>query len=247
MIIILIVSMSLETLPEPQLTVPRTDFDFEAYLQARVENDRFVMVELGHNAWPVAYQQDFKFSDGRTYIGIESWLRDPVYDMRREIHRLRQVQEGGQLIFFLTHDLGGVVHNDDPEDPEEGTWYEGKYDAHTILQEQTADEVFASNVLCDPLIGFNYPRSLALLNEMRRILKDDGIVLLRETTPKYMLLFNNELIATSGLQPLALLKQTDDLLLWETLEKRFSGAPNIPVRKESFYLALGKAGTTAGT
>ena len=232
----------------PRVETLAHDFDAEAYLQERPRRDQFVMVEYGHNAWPLAWQQGFDFTSEsedtyKAYVGVEGWIRDPQHQMRDRLQQLKQANQDDQNILFVNHDLGGTVTVEDPDDPSE-SWYEGPYNAATTLNDSVAHEVVASNVVGDPLSSFNYNHLQGFLKEMNRVCRTDGVGILRECiTPENTFLLTDDLLRSTGWHARRMYTPEDPI--WDPLESKFNGNPSMPIKKDSYYLFLGKLAAPA--
>lgn len=206
------------------------------YLEQRRADPDFVMIEFGHDLIPVAFQQPFEFNGRRAYIGIETWLREPLKD--EAISNLYSSRLD-QNIFFIAHDLGGRVKWDDQK---EGSWYEGQYATATVLPDLAAKEVFASNVFGDPHIA-DYPdRTSALLHELARLVSLQGQIVLRETvSPEKVRYLDEHLWQTVGLA-LDRVATPEDIQLWRALEDVFDGERRGELCPEpgSYYMFLSK-------
>lgn len=214
------------------------DTRVDDYLEKRANNPGFVMVEFGHDSLPVAYHQGFEFAGKKAYIGVEGWLRDPIGIKKQGLARLRADLQNDQNTFFTNLDTGGVVNRDDPKD----AWYDGQYNTVSLLPDGAADEVFASNVFCDPLIAYDKTKISSLLGELRRTAGNDATVILRETlTPRNTeYRFNDELFMSAGLAVTN--RVTPDIAEdWEKLERVYKADPTdtiLPPNPSSFYLFL---------
>lgn len=216
---------------------PEIGFEVDSYLQQRQEDDSFVMVEIGHGANPVAHKQPFDFVDGRAYIGIEAWMRYPESRFKQqEVYKDRT----GENIFFVSQDLGGKVKKPFPEESSY-TYYEGDFNAMTLLPDEAADEVFASNVFCDPLIAFHEQRVSQLLGEVTRIAAKSGMIVLREvTTPHYSKdVPKRDFVNKFGLEREAIVTPTDKES-WAQLENIYQPGIGIQPQVGSHYLFLSK-------
>lgn len=217
-----------------------TRFDVEAYLAQRDADPNFVMVEIGHDSLPVAYQQPVEFRGKRAYIGIEGWLRDPIGVKGDRLSMLRATKENDQNIFYISQNLGGAVLRNFDESRHSA--YGGSYDPTTNLPAGAASEVFISNVFCDPHIAFSIDRTISLLGEAARIVSHDGMIVIRDTiTPNYVNYLSDELFIHNGLKVVTILTPGDDS--WPALEVVFKGEPSnfIPPRPDSRYVFLAKA------
>jgi hypothetical protein len=213
-------------------------FDIDRHLRKRKDNDQLVMVEFGHAEHPVAYQQDFKFTGDRRYIGVEGWISDPLGRRRHELDLLQEQMGQGQNIRYITQDLG--IHTEDKS--LRGTSdYSGIYTPETELEDGIATEIVASNLLSDPIIAFNLTRAAALLTEMSRVLeRPDGIIVCRETvSPQHAIYLDDQdwLLAASGLVRVGHVTPDAPNDGWRRLEARYDGrsAGNVPEFPPSHY------------
>lgn len=89
-------------------------YNFEAHMARRSAPEPFVMVELGHDSIPVAFQWEGLFTGKNAYIGIEGWLRDPRRSKQRALaQRALDTCTPQHNIFFVAHDTGGRVVRDE--------------------------------------------------------------------------------------------------------------------------------------
>lgn len=215
------------------------NFNVDTYLDSRANNPSFVMVEIGHAGLPVAYQQAPGFTGQRAYIGIEAWLRDLWGRQQdRKIDQHRTLGQG-QNIFYIAQSLGGIVNYDDEN--LKNSWYDGEYDPVTLLPEAAADEVFISNVFCDPHVAYSPDATSKLLAEAARLVDPNGLIVLRETTtPNKAVCFTNRLIDTTGLKTEGLVRSSDTEI-WEKLETFYKAEPaKMEPKLGSYYLFLSK-------
>lgn len=236
--------MSTDLFSFPRVEAPDTSFDVDAYLQRRGLISDFVMVEFGHGAWPVAYQQDFSFKSddyiNRRYYGVEGWLRDPFGGARQSIDEAQEKHKDHHPnVFFINQDLGGVVQGRTIDDPH-SSWYEGGYTTETVLADNVANEVLLSNVVGDLLTSYNYEHLKDLLSEVARVLDYSGIIVIRETiTPEHSILLCDDLLDLVGLKPKAIIKS--DSSSWTSLEDRYKGDKDMVNSNDSYYLMLAKS------
>lgn len=223
---------------QPSPLQAEAGFEVKDYMQQRAENPSLVMVEIGHANLPVAYQQPFSFTEQRAYIGIEAWLRGG----KTGLAKMKRDNPAGQNIFYISQDTGGKA-TVNPYVPAE---YEGPFDTQTRLPDKAADEVFASNVFTDPLVGEDEERSSKLLAEVSRIIDDDGVIVLKETaTPEHSTYIRNEeFLALFGLQVAAVAKRDRwwRNSLWRKLEYAYKHPRDLGENDytKSFYLFLTK-------
>lgn len=210
------------------------DFSVDKYLKTRAENPDFVMVEIGHGNFPVAFQQG-GFTGDRAYIGVEAWLRD-LCGKKNYVESLRQ-QRGEQNIFFIDHDTIGTT--DWSCDPDGGFLeYTGSYSAETILPPGTANEVFLSNVFGDPHVAFS-GGSEALVKETSRLAKLGGFVIIRETITPHFLQLSVDQVENSGLEVTKIVTQEDEHE-WQALQELYVSDPHSLSRRKNQYIFLQK-------
>jgi hypothetical protein len=218
--------------------VEATQFELDTYLQERAENPSFVMVELGHGLYTLVDQQPHSFTGQQAYIGIETGLRGWDESLARDAMQARIHLNA----FFLVQDIGSGERFFNPTSANE--WYEGEYNAETILPAGAADEVVASNVFCDPMIGNSRRYTGALLDEMGRLVTDTGKVILRETlTPEYIRHIDEATLAHAGLRTTQRITALPDSDAWEKLELLYgtrSGLEDYRPDAQSHYLILEK-------
>ncbi len=219
-------------------------FNIEQYLESRDQNPHFVMVEVGHGSIPVAYQQPEGFTGKRAYIGLEAWLRSPKQDGYVYLQKKIGKKALDQNIFYMSYDVGGEIRREPRFDMPDDTWYLGPFETQSLLPDQTANEVYASNVFCDPHISYHRGRTETLLGEMTRILDDNGVIILHETiTPTFVSEIDQEMLDGLGLKLLAIEEQVSKNPLWDTLQDRYDGSHEFIrnlAHPNSFYLFLGK-------
>lgn len=218
---------------------PQAYFDISSYLDGRLANPLFIMVEIGHDSLPVAYQQPVSFIGDRAYIGIEAWLRDPIGVKRERVSELRNADKNKQNIFYLAQDLGGAAVRDYEEGP---SWYEGEYNPSSLLPDEVADEILVSNVFGDPHIAFSRDSSLSLLTELGRLVSKNGIIVIRETiTPQNVIHLTDDVFEEAGLVLSGLVDPINEDL-WKKLELVYKGDPSYfyPVKKLDRYRFLSK-------
>lgn len=212
----------LQTQPVDKLEIGLNPFSINDYLIKRQNDPNFVMVEAGHDSVPVAYQQPSNFYGQRAYIGIESWIRDPWNVKREQLNKLHNAYANGQNVFYVTHNLGGKAYKDPAGNR---TYFDGEYEAATVLPDSIASEVFLSNVFCDPVVAQVADRVENLLTEVTRLVDQNGVIVLRETlTPDCTYYFTNDLMASKGLECRAIIRPTDTQT-WNDLETLYSGKP----------------------
>lgn len=209
-------------------------FSVDSYLEARAQSPNFVMVEYGYRENPAALVADADFTNNRAYIGVDAHIRDPIGEASSSLKkRLNRVE--GQNVFFVDQDLGGTLLFDDPE---LGCDYVGKYDAQTILPDNVADEVFASNVLCDPMVADYQDRTYSFVAELARVTSGAGYIVLRETISPREVRFLDEAIGIFGLEKVMTVEP--DSSEWETLERSYSPHLISVMAKSSYYMYLQK-------
>lgn len=197
-------------------------FDVQQYLQSRRNARSFHLVEFGHDIFPIAYSQGFSFIGDKSYTGIEGWLYDTEGTRELYVYERNRIQGAGQNIRFLRQELGRYGFMDGfPADE----LYEGVYDSATSLEEASATEVVASNVLTDPLVADEPERTFSVLSEMERIVHPGGLIILRETiTPRYGDCVADGTVAKAGLEVVAKLMAAGiDQSEWRSLERVYEG------------------------
>lgn len=216
-------------------------FDVRAHLEARAEIPDFTLVEFGYGQCPIYGRQPHHFTGQQAYIGIEAGLRDREKAKARA-DRLNTAQEEGKNIRFMFVDVGygevvpATVYHHGYEE------YRGVYNPKTPLDSSIADETFAGNIFCDPLTT-DYERTLALMSEMGRVTKLNGLVIMRETiTPHYVYAVGEFTTSRSGLDIVDYVRP-DTEPLWHQLEAFYgTGLPHdySPPLPDSYYLFLRK-------
>lgn len=209
------------------------------YLDRRTGTSPFVMIEFGHGPYPlVANCPDF-FNGERAYIGIEACMRSGKAKGERRREDFSEYYDDINAI-FLTHDLGGSENEFAVSSDE---WYEGAYEAETVLCDGAGDEVVASNVFCDPYIGRNFDRTNRLLGEMSR-LAGDGVIVLRETLTPSEVRYVNYVASHLGLETLAEVTPRDSFA-WERLESFYGThkeqSSSSDPRPDGYYLFLAQS------
>lgn len=219
-------------------------FDVEKYLKERTEEDTFVMVEFGHDAHPIAYQQSVNLTGNRAYIGYEAWLRDPRSIKRSNLLQEHETSEARSLnIHYQTLALGGVARYVQ-EDGNNERWLEGEYNPSTPLPDNSVEEVVLGNVFGDPDIAESSDRTIVLLEEANRIITNEGIIIIRETiSPRRTSAHLPDSIEALGLTVMSRILPTDKS--WCLLEQQF--AADTSYAKDSFYLLLSKRPNSAQT
>jgi len=209
----------------------------EKFLEDRQASSSYSVVELGHRECPVVYGLH-NLQNGRSYTGVEAWLRDPSGSVRSALTELQKFYSGTN-VRFLDIDVGGDINRD--EESEDYGCFIGEYQAATPLPGNQADEVVVSNIFGDPHIAYRNGSSVTLLREIERLLKSDGLAVIRETTTPHRATwsFTPERIATAGLKETVRVMQNAPV--WQLLETSFSGSSDIPFSpSDSFYAFLQK-------
>ena len=187
------------------------------------------------------YRQPVPFTGNRRYIGVEAWLRDSNSYKRQRISALQR-QHPNQNISYIHHDAG-VTPVGKPFYREGGFVYfaDGDYQARTVLPDGLVHEMLFSNVFGDPQVAFTPHGTGRLLHEASRLVRDDGKVVVRETTaPRHAI----KTLTGSVLQAAGL--QIDHRIPymagpWERLEATYRGAGSSKYcQAEGFYLFLSK-------
>lgn len=217
-------------------SVNTTNFELTRFLEQRVHNPSFTMVEIGYGHTPVTSLQPHSFTGDQVYIGVEAGMRTKVAETTAQV--MRQVHEP-QNAFFMVHDIGeGMVYRPDMRSDDEE--YRGDYHAETILPAAIADEVVASNVFCDPLIARSWGRTVTLLKEVSRLLAPTGVAVLRETiTPWEVDAIGSVSLSRADLEVLhkTTPEEPND---WKRLESLYGMEIKSPPFPQSYYLFLGK-------
>lgn len=182
--------------------VPENSFDLTAHLNTRATSSSFSFVEFGHRATPIAPHIP-DLSGTRTYIGIESWLRDrSPYDGFKHVASELRLAAEGTTAAYLQNKLSGKIAYDPNDEYYEHSWYDGEYDPETILPDDIADELFMGNVLCDPQPGWSTKADKdRLLREAARLLTPSGILVARETITSREARISRERYRDAGLTP----------------------------------------------
>lgn len=213
-------------------------FDVEAHLKQRAENESLVMVELGHGNYPVFKQQPFEFTGQRAYIGIEAGMRSGR--RRAEIRaKAWRRQNAGTSAFFVVQSIGKGKPKGDFRNHTE-RWL-GNYDPRTILPDDAADELFLSNVFCDPFVAHSVTNTGRLSAETSRLLAPEGTMVLRETaTPDYVQ-FLEQALPKLGLSVLGQV-HSSNAVTWAKLEEVYGthkDRRDLELSSDSYYLFLG--------
>ncbi len=218
------------------------DFDVQAYLENRDTNSSFIMVEFGHGPSPVAFQQPVPFKGDRLYVGVEAWLRDPLGRIRESV-KVEQAERQDQNIVFIDQCLrrDGRRNTDALALSNPPQRYLGPYIPTTDFPDASVDEVFLGNVIGDPHLAESRFRIQRILNEVSRIVSNNGMIVVRETlTP---LSAHRRLSAVAlqkaGLQEIGRYVPMDEL--WSNLEERYGVKSKKKVLSMSFYQFLNKA------
>jgi len=218
--------------------VESTSFNIEAYLAQRDKpGQAFTMVEIGHGGVPVVHKQPHPFTGDRAYIGLETWMRGSKEWVNALIAR-RALHDN---IFYMHYEPGGEVRETRDHGRKE-QWYAGPFDTRSLLPDEAADEVFVSNVFCDPFLAHHGNRTERLLAEIHRILNPNGVAILRETiTPNDVNEIDKDLLEDVGLRVMALETIEDaDPTRWDQLEARYNGETINENERGSYYLFLAK-------
>lgn len=221
------------------------NYDVEAYLAEREKDPDLRVAEFGHGIKPLALS-DASFTGNRLYVGIEAWVRREVSHERggdaRELVLNRTVYETpvGHNVLFLEINVGNEEekYKNDIHRLTGERSYQGKYNPLTPLGDSSIDETFVGNVFNDPDIADSRGRSMALLNELARVTKPSGIIVLRETiSPQFFSLTQRQIDAV-GLEVREVVFR-DNLQAWDMLEEVY-GKSNVLPAKKGFYLFLQK-------
>lgn len=208
-------------------------FEVGEYLQARAQNPDFLAVEYGHREKPIAFSDGANFTGGRAYVGVEANLRNPFACLQNII--ADSGKKGNH--FFIDHDVGGRRSWRGLDDCD----IEGDYNTETILPPGVADEVFAANVVTDPIVAQYEDRTKGFVAELARVVAPAGRVILRETITPSQGFYLQEALALSGLSKVGKVRPKDKE--WVELEKVYNCEydPLYPcISKNSYYLFLQK-------
>lgn len=222
---------------------PVEGFDLNAYLQQRSTNPNFIMIEIGHGAIPAVEHQAFR--GHRAYIGIESGQRfKPEFDalLSNTLSKIKRRKD--ENIFFHKHDTGyrpKRPRQSDAPGVERGRYGRGK--VKTIFPHGAADEVYVNNVFGDPQVGVGRNAQM-LLKEIRRLIDDDGRVVIRETlSPKksQLSLMSDKAFMRKGFKVEAKYVLETNPEEWNALERTYMGNGNYRRFSGGYYLVLSKA------
>jgi hypothetical protein len=199
---------------------PLPAWDVQYYLAERAVRASFMMVEIGHGGEPAAYCQP-NLSGQRAYVGVEAWLRD-AQGKKREHLRSLEAKRPDQNVAFIDHNVDPDTTPPLPADPARMR-HSRPYKPRTILPDEAADEVLFSNVFGDPHVADSSKRTANLLREARRLVDEEGIIVIRETiTPESaMLRLTDETLEDTGLQSVA--RHWYPSRRWQQLEKTYAG------------------------
>jgi len=215
----------------------------ESYLFSRDQDSEFLMLELGHGPYPVAFQQPGGFTGNRAYIGSEAWTRDSEGRSRAALSTVRTTDPSGN-IFFIEQSLGKTGEGNHQEPYEIGSkiLFKGPYDPTTVLPSGIASEVVLSNLVGDPQIAHSRRRVRRLLKEVSRLTAHDGLVVVRETESPRQANRHLERLALlgTGLRKFGARITPDEEAIWQQLEARF-GVKKGYDKGASFYQFLAKA------
>lgn len=210
-------------LPDGRGQAPHNpEFDVSGYLQDRAEADPFLMVEVGHGSYPVAYQQP-QLTGDRRYIGAETWMvrrRDGLQGILAHAVTPRSVRNGTNITFVS-----------DPINP------------LAELEAGIADEVVISNVFGDPLFARLGLGTAQLLSEAARLINYNGVIVVRETITPNKSRVAETTVAQAGLK---ILEKVYDIVArqrtWKALEEVYDGkAKKVQPELGSVYHFLGKS------
>lgn len=219
--------------------VEARNFGISSYLAERAQNPSFVTVEIGHGQFPIAMRQEDFYSGDRAYFGIEADLRDKNGQARKDVEAFER--QTAANVTFLPHDLGGRVERFKPDGERSMPWYVGDYRAKIDLADGIADEVFLGNVFGDNLVADLDRNTANLLQEVARLTKDTGRVILRETiTPINLSYLGGRASRAAGLRVDGRIDfGTDD---WVVLEALYGNDRPIDeaYQPEAYYALLSK-------
>lgn len=218
--------------------VPDPAHDLNAYLDHRAVASPFSFVEIGHREYPISpYIPDLQ--GGRTYIGIEAWMRDrsPYRGYEDIAEKLRRDALGTTAAYIRTILSGEIRYKPDDEYLNH-SWYAGEYDPECILPDSVADELFMGNVLCDPQQGWSEDTDKdRLLTEAARLLTPNGILVLRATMTSGVAQISRGRYVQAGLNPVGYYSpvMTD---AWRRLEETYRGRVSRTYFSNDHYLFL---------
>lgn len=206
-------------------------FNVQDYMSNRGIHEDFVIVELGHNAVPIARNQQDLIGN-RVYVGIEAWTRD-----RKHSHYLQHLGDSAlKNTFFIDQYLYPEMKHATDRLSHDAEIFSEPYDPTTILPDNAADELFLSNVFGDPHVHAGPGRPQLLLREAARLLAPNGTLVIRETLTPH---FSQSTLADAGLHTVHRQDYRDDKVFWEELESVFNGGnQHALVEPTSFYLFI---------
>jgi len=218
--------------------VSENTFDLPGYLERRSSSSSFSFVEIGHRATPIAPHIP-DLTGERTYVGIESWLRDqsPYGGFSYLASELRLAAKGTTAA-YLHNKLSGEIAYDPGDEYYEHSWYDGEYDPETPLPDGVADELFMGNVLCDPQPGWSSRKDKdRLLREVTRLLAPTGVLVTRETITSREARISRNRYIEAGLLPVGYYGPylTDE---WRRLEITYQGKTLERYSSSDHYLFL---------
>jgi len=211
-------------------------FDIGQYLVEREARSSFLMIEIGHLENPVVTKQS-NLAGQRGYIGVESWLRDPLGLMKPRIIKLGQ-DLAGQNVAFMDNPLKCIAVS---EDESSSNRLRGKYDPATLLPNRVADELIFSNVFGDPHIALRRGSTRKLLREAARLLDSAGKIIIRETITPHFADLGSKKLKRAGLVTLGECAIGRPANEWAALEAVFNGDDQPRLSPLSFYTILGRA------
>ncbi len=173
---------------------------------------------------------------------LEQRARDPSFVMV-ELGHGRYPMVGQQPHDFTGQQAYIGIETGMRDDSSDEYW-DGEFDPATILPDGAADEVVASNVFCDPLIGMEWAYTKRMLGETARLVADNGVIVLRETiTPWKVVWMDDKTLAEAGLETVERIRP-EDTTEWENLEQVYgthSGIIEYNPYPSAYYLFLAKA------
>jgi hypothetical protein len=206
-------------------------FNVQDYMGNRDVREDFVIVELGHNAVPIARNQQ-NLTGNRAYIGVEAWIRD-----RKHSHYLQHLGDSAlKNTFFIDQYLYPEMEHATDRLSHDAEVFSESYDPTTILPNNAADELFLSNVFGDPHIYASPDRPRLLLQEATRLLAPNGTMVIRETLTPH---FPQSALTDAGLHIVHRQDYGDNEIFWGELESVFNGGNRFAlVEPTSFYLFI---------
>jgi hypothetical protein len=204
--------------------------DVQAYLAERNIQESFVLAEIGHQNIPIAPLQH-NLNGQRAYVGVEAWFGSmPGQGLRRAIEQT----SGKNASFVRQHVATGVTRNE-----VSGDWMD-LYDPTTVLPDAAADEVFMGNVFGENNLYSDRKRTVHLAQEAARLIGENGMLVVRETTTPDFAKLDDVQLARAGL--VAVHRESFSTApIWRQLEQTYNGGNQVnpwtqAPRELGFYL-----------